>query len=120
MLTASGNAAISNDTFQIAIGRTPSATPGLLLRGAIQVNGGLGNPVGDGLLCTAGNLARSHVQVTVGGNTTFADFNGLPFGAAAIGLGVPTNYQFWYRDPQNTCSGSGFNFSNAWTVTWLP
>lgn len=34
--------------------------------------------------------------------------------------GVATNYQYWYRDPGNTCSGAGFNFSNAWTTTWLP
>ena len=85
-----------------------------------QVNGGLGNTVGDGLLCTGGQSARSQVQVTSAGSTSFTDFQGLPFGASSYGAGVETNYQLWYRDPANTCSGTGFNFSNGWTVTWLP
>ncbi len=119
-LTGQGNAVLSGDTFQLDIVGVPGAKPGLVLRGANQLNGGLGNPVGDGLLCTGGQTARSHVQVTVAGNTSFTDFQGNPFGVSSYGAGIPTNYQFWYRDNQNTCSGSGFNFSNAWTVNWLP
>ncbi|MFT7486705.1 MAG: hypothetical protein ACI9F9_002561, partial [Candidatus Paceibacteria bacterium] len=56
----------------------------------------------------------------VAGTTTFTDFQGSPFGNSGYGLGFPTNYQFWYRDPGNTCTGSGFNFTNAWTTSWLP
>ena len=117
---ASGNAVLLSDTFQLGVAGVPGNKPGLILRGAIQINSGLGNPVGEGLLCVGGMTARSQVQVTSAGTTTFTDFQGQPFGQSSYGIGVPTNYQFWYRDTANTCSGSGFNFSNAWTVTWLP
>ena len=120
ILVGIGSALLSLDSFGLYAEGVPGDKPGLILRGANQLNGGLGNPVGDGLLCVGGQTARSQVQVTSAGLTTFTDFQGQPFGASSYGLGLPTNYQFWYRDPGNTCSGSGFNFSNAWTTTWLP
>lgn len=119
-MVAAGTASISNDTFQLQISGVPGSKPGLVLRGALQLNGGLGQPVGDGLLCTAGQSARSHVQITSGGSTTFTDFAGQSFGATSFGVGTVTNYQFWYRDPSNTCTGQGFNFTNAWGVVWAP
>lgn len=120
LLVGAGSAALSSDTFYLDVSGAPGAKPGLILRGALQVNGGLGSASGDGLLCTSGQSARSQVQITSAGNTTFTDFQGSPFGVWSFGAGVPTNYQFWYRDPANTCSGMGFNFSNAYEVTWLP
>jgi enediyne biosynthesis protein E4 len=119
-MTAAGKAHIGNDSFRLYIQGVPGNKPGLLLRGMNQLNGGLGNPVGDGLLCTGGQTARSHVQVTVAGDTVFNDFQGNPFGASSFGAGAQVNYQFWYRDPMNPCSGSGFNFANAWGVIWQP
>ncbi len=119
-LAGSGEASLTNDSFQLDVAGVPGNKPGLIVLGANQLNGGLGNPVGDGLLCVGGQTARSQVQASAAGFTTFADFQGQPFGASSYGPGVPTNYQYWYRDTANTCSGSGFNFSNAWTTTWLP
>ncbi len=119
-LTAFGVPSFSNDTLGFTVAGVPGAKPGLLLKGNNQVNGGLGNPAGDGLICTAGGSKRSHVQVTnVGGTTTFTDWTGAGIGTIS-NVGVPTNFQFWYRDPSNTCSGSGFNFTNAWSLTYLP
>jgi hypothetical protein len=112
-LTASGSATLGNDTLQLAVAGVPGAKPGLILRGNNQV----ALPIGDGILCTSGGSQRSQVQVTVAGATTYTDFNGGPFGAVA-NLGAPTYFQFWYRDPSNTCSGSGFNFTNGWSVTY--
>ena len=118
-LVASGNASLSADTFQLNISGVPGSKPGLVLRGASQLGGGNGNPAGDGLLCTSGNTARSQVQVTSAGATTFIEFQpGVSFGASSYGAGQAANYQFWYRDPSNTCSGGGFNFTNAVSVTW--
>jgi hypothetical protein len=114
--TGSGAAAFSADTFQFQIDGVPGDKPGLILRADNQV----ANPIGDGILCAVGNSQRSHVQVTSAGSTTYTDFSGSPFGAVANAGGVATNFQFWYRDPTNTCSGSGFNFTNAWTVTYVP
>ncbi len=119
-LAASGHAFVVGDDFQLDVTGVSGARPGLILRGNFMANGGMGNPVGDGLLCVSGQTARSQIQVTVAGGTTFTDFQGQPFGQSSFGGGVLTNYQFWYRDPGNTCSGAGFNFSNAWTVAWLP
>ena len=119
-LVASGSAWLANDNFQLHVVGGPFSSPGLILRGTTQLNGGLGSFVGDGLLCTSGQTARSQVQFTLAGSTTFSDFQGSPFGASSYPGGVPTNYQYWYRDMANTCSGLGFNFSNAWTATWLP
>jgi len=117
-LTATGSAYINDETLQFHVVGVPGTKPGLILRAANQLNGGLGAPIGDGLLCVFGSMARSDVQETLGGATTFSDFKGSPFGDWSFGAGVPTNYQFWYRDSSNTCSGWGFNLSNAWTVTW--
>jgi hypothetical protein len=119
ILTGSGATSVGGDTFQLSVSGVPGSKPGLVLRGTTLVNGGNGNPVGDGLLCTSGSTLRSQVQNTNGaGNTTFSNFKGQPFGTYAVGIGVPTYYQYWYRDPANTCSGQGFNFSNAWEATW--
>ncbi len=118
LLSGSGGAYILSDTFQLDVAGVPGSKPGLILRTANQVNGGLGIHAGDGLLCVSGQSLRSQVQVTSGGATTFKHFYGGPLGASSFGPGVATHYQFWYRDPLSTCSGSGFNFSNAWTVTW--
>lgn len=117
-LTAIGSASITSDSFGFQVQGVPGAKPGLILRGIDQLGGGEGLPMGDGLLCTSGQTARSQIQVTVNGATTFSDFQGAGFGQSSYGAGVIANYQLWYRDPANTCSGSGFNFSNAWTVAW--
>jgi len=115
-LFADGNAGLTLDTFSLNVFGAPGVKPGLLLRGDNQI----ALPAGDGLLCTAGNSQRSQVQLTdAGGATQFTQFNGGPFGAVA-GLGVPTNFQFWYRDPQGSPCGAGFNFSNGWTVAYQP
>lgn len=119
-MTGEGDASMTTDTFRFAIQGVPGNKPGLILRGAQQSGAGAGLAVGDGLLCATGQSARSHVQLTSAGSTLFNDFNGNAFADSSVGICVPTNYQFWYRDAANTCSGSGFNFSNAWTVNWLP
>jgi hypothetical protein len=116
-LNGAGIASLANDTFTLAVDGVPGDKPGLILRGANQTAGVL---AGDGILCTTGNTARSHVQVTVGGSTLFTNFQGSGFGASSNGAGVPTNYQFWYRDPAGSPCGSSFNFSNGVSAVWAP
>jgi hypothetical protein len=115
-LAGTGLVSVTNDTLQLHITGAPPNKPGLLLRGNNQVS----IPVGDGILCTSGGSNRSHVQVATGGVTTFTNFDGASFGATANSPGTPTNFQFWFRDPANTCTGSGFNFSNAWNLVYTP
>ena len=122
-LSGSGDASVSGDSFQLGVAGIPGAKAGLCIKGSNFLGGGGGNPVGDGLLCTSPQI-RSQVIVTdSSGNLTMSHWRGQPFSAypgAANLPGAVTNYQWWYRDPSNSCSGQGFNFSNAWTVTWTP
>ena len=116
-LTGSGNASFSGDTLVLTVAGVNGNKPGLLLRGNNQV----AIPAGDGILCAAGGSQRSQVQVTTAGGTVFTNFNGGAFGSVANAGGTPTNFQFWYRDPNPSgpC-GTDFNFSNGWTVTYQP
>lgn len=115
-LAGSGNASFSNDTLTLTVAGVNGNKPGLLLRGNNQV----AVPAGDGILCTAGGSQRSQVQVTVNGGTVYTTFNGGTLGSVA-NVGAPTNYQYWYRDPNplGPC-GTAFNFTNGWTVTYQP
>ena len=114
-IDAFGVASLNSTSFRIEVTGVPGAKAGLILRGDTQV----ANPVGDGILCVAGSSQRSQVQLTVAGETSFTDFKGAPF-AAVANVGTPTNFQFWYRDPNNPCGQGGFNFSNGVSVVFQP
>jgi len=115
-LAGSGVASIANDSFALTVAGVSGAKPGLVIRGANQIS----VLAGDGLLCVGGNTARSQVQVTSAGGTVFTDFQGAGFGASSYGAGVPTNYQFWYRDPQGSPCGGDFNLTNGLSIVWQP
>ena len=114
-LGVTGQAYAFNGNFAFEVNGVPGNKPGLLLKANNQV----ALPAGDGILCVAGGSNRSHIQVTAAGSTTFTDFDGASLPATG-GFGVTSNWQFWYRDPANVCSGAGFNFTNAWTVMFMP
>lgn len=122
ILIASGDAELSNDTFALAVLQAPANKPGICVKGSVQLVGGHGNQVGDGLLCTTPQLRSQVIVSDAGGSVIMDNWNGLPFGSypAAANVGSSTYYQWWYRDPANTCSGQGFNFANAWCVFWMP
>ena len=115
LLVGTGDPCFAIDSLQFEVTGVPGAKPCLLLRGDVQT----ANPMADGVRCVTGTLAHSQVRTTIGGATVFTDFLGQPFGAQSA-LGVPDSYQLIYRDPSNPCSGQGFNYSNGWTVTYLP
>jgi len=119
-MTGTGNGFFGVDTLAFDISGVPGAKPGLLLRANNQAAGGLGAAVGDGLICAVGGSQRSQVQLTdANGDATFSDFNGAGFGAVA-NVGAATNFQFWYRDPMGGPCATGFNFTNAWSITYMP
>jgi hypothetical protein len=109
-LFGGGNASVSANTFALTVVDVPPMKPGIFFQGTNQ----LSTPAGDGLLCSNSTHRYGSKFASVYGAT---DGFGLEAHAVA---GQALNYQFWYRDSTNTCAGSGFNFSNAWTVTWLP
>jgi hypothetical protein len=88
----------------------------LLFSGSTALNGSLGVTFGDGLRCAGGAVVRHGVQA--------ADALGAaswPTGlAAAAGWSVGDTrfFQAWYRDPQASPCGSGFNLSNGVSVTF--
>ena len=114
-MSGSGNAAFTDDTFQLGVSGLPGAMAGLCVKGSVQLGGGNGTLVGDGLLCTAPQIRSQIIVSDANGDLNMDNWNGQPFGAfpAAANASAPTYYQWWYRDPSNTCSGAGFNFSNA-------
>jgi hypothetical protein len=114
-LRVAGDAYFSSDTLQFEVNQVLVNKRELLIRGDQEVH----IPAGDGVLCTSGGSQRSQVQLATGGVTTFTHFNGGLFGSIA-NMGSARRFQFWYRDPANACSGAGFNFSNAWALTYLP
>lgn len=121
VLAGHGQAAFASDSFSLNVSGLPPGKPGLCVKGSTTLGFFAGVVVGDGLLCTNPQL-RSQVIVSNGnGNVNMLNWRGQTFGTypnAANSPGTPTYYQWWYRDAQNTCTGQGFNFSNAWSVTW--
>jgi len=120
VLCAVGDPHFAEDSFELLVTQLPPNKSGLAVKGSAQTSGGLGNPVGDGLLCTSPQIRSQVLVSSPAGIVEMNNWRGQPFGtfAGAANIGAPTYYQWWFRDPMNTCSGSGFNFSNAWCVEW--
>ena len=127
-LTGSGHAQVSSDSFNLTVSSAPFNKPGLILAGTVDLSPGI-NTINDseGLLCVGGSTQRGDVFLTdASGN---ADPGGVfqgaqPFGAFA-NVGGANYYQYWFRDPGSSCNAndtgaSNFNFTNAWTVSWIP
>lgn len=121
-LLSTGNARFSASTFGLVAEGIPAHKAGLCIKGSRQLGGGAGNLIGDGFLCTTPQIRSQVIVSDEDGVATMDAWRGTPFAAypGAANLGSETNYQWWYRDSANGCTGSGFNFSNAWAVTWLP
>ncbi|MFT7671166.1 MAG: hypothetical protein ACI8X5_003883 [Planctomycetota bacterium] len=121
-LSAQGNAEIANDTFKLLVNGLPSGRAGLCIKGTVLFGGGNGQPLGDGLLCLAPQIRSQVIVSDASGSVSMDDWRGQAFGTypSAANLGLPTSYQWWYRDSTNPCSGSGFNLSNGWMVIWTP
>jgi len=119
-LTGTGNAEFGNDSFGLQVSGMPAGKAGLAIKGSSVLGGGNGSLLGDGLLCTNAQI-RSQVIVSNGtGSVTMTNWKGGPFSSwpGAANFGVTTYYQWWYRNPESNCSGSGFNLSNGWQVNW--
>jgi hypothetical protein len=113
-----GEVSVSADSFVLSAVNLVSSQPGLYFQGNNQINSGAGVQFGDGLRCAGGGVIRLQVR--------FADLSGWSATTAAIALGGGVTagdtkrYQLWYRDPQSTICGTGFNLSNGYEVVWLP
>lgn len=108
-LTGSGHADVGGSGFTLTVTGGPANKPGLIFQGDNQI----ANPIGDGILCATGNVIRYAVNPLDASGSTSG--SGFEVNAAS---GQTVNYQYWFRDTGNPCGG-GFNFTGAWTVTWL-
>jgi len=128
LLTPSGNAQFSDDSFGFYLSSGPSSL-GLLIQGASPINYPFGNPNvpnSAGLFCVTPSLRGNVELMNLGLGSDEAaidDFQGQPFGATAQPAGSSTYYQFWFRDTgnpnANPAPGAEFNFSNAVEVAWI-
>jgi len=96
-------------------GLVPSQ-PGLYFQGNNAIASGAGVTFGDGLRCAGGGVVRLQVRFSdsAGASSTSID-------VASKGGVVPGDtkrYQIWYRDPNTSICGAGFNLSNGFEVSW--
>ena len=108
LLVGSGDADVANDSLSLSVTGGPAGKPGIFFQGDTQ----MAAPAGDGLLCSNSTLRYAVNYLDASGSVTQSGF-----GANATS-GTTLNYQYWFRDPANTCGMGGFNYSNGWVVTW--
>jgi hypothetical protein len=117
VLSAVGTASMAaNDAYLTATGIQNNF--GVFFGANIQVNGGNGNPLNDGLRC-AGNALVRLTSPTIATNhaaTTPLSVQTLDTGAVA---GATRRYQYWFRTPGGPCATSA-NLTNGLEIDWLP
>ena len=114
LLSASGsNSVLADDLVLEASGLTSG--PGLYFQGNNAVNGGLGNPFGDGLRCAGNEVIRLEVQFS-SLDTSATSISVATKGGVSVG--DTKRYQLWYRDSGGSPCNSGFNLTNGYEITW--
>jgi hypothetical protein len=112
-----GNSSVASDGLLLSVEHVPALVTGIFVFGAGQTP----IPAGDGILCLGGSpLYRlGAVAADSAGRLVLpVDLQGLPPGAPAILPGASWNFEAYYRDP--LAGGTGFNFSNALAVLFVP
>ena len=116
-LTPSGVPSLSGASFQLTAENLVPNQPALLFGASNRINGGAGVGFGDGLRCAGGGIARLGVKQPDG--LGVATWGPSPF-APAWSAGEVKRFQVWYRDPQGTPCGTGFNLTNGAETGLLP
>jgi plastocyanin len=113
-LVAGGSASVGADDLTFAGALLPSSKPCLLFSG----NSSTAVPLGDGVRCVATQIKRYSVILTSASGT-------IDFGPGLQSTGGYSNgdtryFQLWYRDPQGSACGNGFNLSSGAQVNFQP
>ncbi len=113
LLAASLSTSITVDDLQLVVSGLPVGQNSIIFAGTNAIN----TPWGDGKRCVGGNLKRFTVQVA-GPSGIITEESNI---ATSMGVAVGETWAFqgWYRDVNTSC-GTGFNSSNALTVTFVP
>jgi hypothetical protein len=115
-LDAEGAASITSDSLVLKSTDLLPNQPCLFFQGNNAINGGDGNPFGDGLRCAGGGVVRLQVR--------FPDSSGNVETNISISVkggcqaGDLRRYQNWYRDPVTSACGATFNLTNGYEITW--
>ena len=111
VLSASGAPSVSGNTLVLSGASLAPGQPGLYFQGDNAVAGGAGVPFGDGLRCAGGGVVRIEV---VAADATGASATSIDIAAkTGVTAGQTKRYQLWYRDPNGSPCGTGFNLSNG-------
>ena len=90
--------------------------PGLYFQGNNRVAAGAGVHFGDGLRCAGGAVIRLQVRMANDKGESQTTVSIAEKGM--VQPGDVKRYQLWYRNPDTTVCGSGFNLSNGYELTW--
>jgi len=121
-LSGSGAASVTADTVVLTTSGLQPSNTGLYFQANNAVNGGHGNPFGDGLRCAGGGLIRLQIRTSNPAGTSSTTIAiGVTGGVSA---GDTKRYQCWYRDTSGSqpcgVGVNDFNLSNGYEITWLP
>jgi Tol biopolymer transport system component len=121
ILAANGEASLAHDNLQLTTaGELPTAL-------SVVVQGSSAIPpttFGDGLRCAGGVIKRLYVEQAAAGAIVVPGPGELSISeqsaalGAALQLGDTRIYQVYYRDPDFSFCGGGFNAANAIALTW--
>lgn len=115
ILDGTGSGSVSLDNLVLTATQLPLFRPGLFFGGTTLIGP---FPFGDGLRCTGGNIIRFSTVMNSGATGSMSVGPGLAT-AFLIPSGQTHHFQCWYRDTTGPCL-TGFNTSNAFSVTFTP
>lgn len=112
LLSSSGSTRVALDDLVLTASQLPANRFGLIFSGtdSVALN------FGDGIRCVGGAIQRYGIQNS-GAAGVIAQSNVASLGG--LNAGDTRDFQCWYRDTGGPCS-SGFNVSNAQTVSFRP
>ncbi|MBK7643242.1 MAG: choice-of-anchor B family protein [Planctomycetes bacterium] len=122
LLSASGSASLSNDSFVLHGTGMPGNATALYVQSAGIDHAGLGTQLGDGLRCISGSSVRLGVKSNSGGASNFPSAGDSSISTlGALTIGATRYYHVWYRDSSPSfCTTDTFNYTNGITATWGP
>jgi hypothetical protein len=93
----------------------------VFVQSSVLLNGGQGNPYGDGVSCLAGFVFRLGTETVTGGTATYPGPGDASISVRGAVFDPSVRYyQVWYRDPASFCTGDTFNLTNGLATTWAP
>jgi len=113
LLDAAGLASVSNDTLTFGASQLPANKSSLLFTGVVELP--TAQILGDGLLCTGGQLTR--LGVVTSSATGEASWGSGLIGTYGWNAGETRYFQVWYRDGAMSPCAQAFNTSNGYAVT---